>query len=319
MLAGLFALGALLLVPFVTSQAGGFGALFTSRSEFNSALQAQGLEVSNNATRALIKSVPSSFATSAVVLSLWLVRTSPRGHPMRLRAGTVAIVTTLLLFVVANPFVYSRYIVLATFGTVAMTFFWPRGRKAALVWLLGLLMAFLLVYPAADLFRGQTGGGRTGRCWPARTSTASNRPSTPSLTSTRTASPTAAISSRDCCSSSPEPSGPPRRSPLRSRWPKVSLHLPDLSEPARPRPLSIWVGLASSASSRSSVSASPLSTGLAVPQSGFVIAAYLAVAQVGLWRGPLGSLAPVFGFTIVLLLLAIALSRVGIKADPATP
>ena len=48
-----------------------------------------------------------------------------------------------------------------------------------------------------------------------------------------------------------------------------------------------------------------------------VVTAYLAVAQVGLWRGPFGSLAPVFGFTVALLLLAVAASRVGTSRTPS--
>jgi len=36
-----------------------------------------------------------------------------------------------------------------------------------------------------------------------------------------------------------------------------------------------------------------------------VITVYLAVAQVGLWRGPFGSLSGVFGFTVALLALAV--------------
>ena len=317
-LAALFALGTLLLVPFVASQAGGFGALFTSRSEFNSALQSQGLTTSDNATRALIKSVPSSLAISAVVLSLWLVRTSPRGDPLRRRAGLIAFVTTLLLFVVANPFVYSRYIVLAAFGTVAMTYFWPRGRTAALAWLAALLMAFLLVYPAAELFRSESTSS-TG----------------PMLASKDFDGFQQAINTVTYVDAHGTDRGSHLISGLlffvpRSIWTSKAIpsafpvaedrgyRFQNLSEPAPAEAyLDLGWGGVVLVMSLLGLAFAALDRAWQARSRASVIAAYLAIAQVGLWRGPFGSLAPVFGFTILLLLMAIVLSRV--RADDAVP
>lgn len=318
-LAALFALGTLLLVPFVASQAGGFAALFTSRSEFNATLQSQGLSATDNATRALIKSVPSSFATSAIVLSLWLVRTSPRGHPMRVRAGAVALFTTLLLFVVANPFVYSRYIVLAAFGTVAMTYFWPRGRTAALAWLLGLLMAFLLVYPAADLFRSES-----------RSSTGPMLASKDFDGFQQTINTVTYVDAHGTDHAIHLVSGLLFFVP-RSIWTAKAIpsafpvaqdrgyRFQNLSEPAPAEAyLDLGWGGVAGVMALLGLGFAALDRAWQARSRASVIAAYLAIAQVGLWRGPFGSLAPVFGFTIALLLLAVVLSRVGARAAPPT-
>lgn len=317
LLAALFALGTLLLVPFVAGQAGGFGALFTSRSEFNATLQSQGVSATDGATRALIKSVPSSFATSAVVLSLWLVRTSPLGDPMRRRAGAVAFVTTLLLFVVANPFVYSRYIVLAAFGTVAMAYFWPRGRSAAIAWMLGLLMAFLLVYPAADLFRSESSSSSTG----------------PMLASKDFDGFQQAINTVTYVDAHGTDRGIHLISGMlffipRSIWTAKAVpsafpiaedrgyRFQNLSEPAPAEAyLDLGWGGVVGVMGLLGLGFAALDRAWQAQSRASVIAAYLAIAQVGLWRGPFGSLAPVFGFTILLLLLAIGLSRVGAETE----
>ncbi len=240
---------------------------------------------------------------------------------MRLRAGTVAIVTTLLLFVVANPFVYSRYIVLAAFGTVAMTFFWPRGRKAALVWLLGLLMAFLLVYPAADLFRSQSSSSSNGPMLASKDFDGFQQTiNTVTYVDTHgIANGSHLISGmlffipRAVWTSKAVPSAFPVAEERGYRF-------QNLSEPAPAEAyLDLgWAGVVG-VMSLLGLGFAALDRAWQARSRASVIAAYLAVAQVGLWRGPFGSLAPVFGFTIILLLLAIALSRVGAEADPATP
>ena len=50
-----------------------------------------------------------------------------------------------------------------------------------------------------------------------------------------------------------------------------------------------------------------------------VVTAYLAIAQVGLWRGPVGSLSGVFGFTVGLLVLAAFVTRGGRRRSDQTP
>lgn len=309
-LAAVLAFGAVLLVPYVASSAGGFSALFTSRDSFNAALADQGLTADDNATRALIRTVPSGLAISAIVLALWLVRHSPVGDRMRLRAGTLAGGTLLVLFVVANPFVSSRYVVLAAFGTVAMAFFLPRSRTAAIAWFLALIFAFLLAYPAASLFRSENATVSSDPILASKdfdgfqqainTVTYVDRHGTskgihvvsgllffvPRGIWTGKAVPSTFPVAEERGYVFQNLSMPlPAEAYLDGGWPGVVLLLGGVGL------IFSWFDRAWLDQSRSSI-----------------ITAYLAVAQVGLWRGPFGSLAPVFGFTIALLLVAVIVS-----------
>lgn len=306
-IASLMTAATLVLIPFVVAQVGGVSALFTSRAELNQSLAASGVQQGDQATRALIKTVPAALATSSLVLLVWLVRSSERGDPLRLRAGAVAGVTFLALLVVANPFAYSRFQVLAAFGPVALAVLRPRTRGTALTWLVGLCTAFLLAYPAASYFRLGTDTGASGPLLASKdydgfqqainTVTFVDQEGIsylmhlvsgllffiPRAIWTAKARPSAFEVAAERGYTFQNLSMPfPSEAYLDGGWIAVVLVMALLG---------LLFGLLDRAW---------------VEQSRFaVVATYLALAQVGLWRGPFGSLAPVFGFALGLLVFTV--------------
>lgn len=307
-------LGAIVLVPLVISAAGGISALFTSRQGFNQALASGGLSDGSSGTAALVKIVPSSLATSAAVLALWLVRNrAPQDrHPNR--AKVVAALAAVLLLVVANPFAFTRYLVLACFGAVAMSYFTPRRQAAAVAALGTSLVAFLLAYPAANFFRTGTTSSSSGYLlatpdfdgFQQTINTVTYVDVEGIAWASHIVSGLFFFVPRELWSAKAVPSAFPVAQERGYNFLNLSMPLPsevylDLG----------WIGV-------------PLVLGLlgaawAMLDRGWldqtqlaVLAAYVAVAQVGLWRGPFGSLVPIFGFTIGLLLFATLLSGEGL-------
>lgn len=308
--AAAFAATSLVLIPLVIGAAGGVGALFGTRSDFNAALQAQGLEAGDKAARALIKTVPSGLATTAVLLALWLRRHSPKGDPIGRLAGVVAVVMLPALFLLANPFVYSRYLVLVAFGTVAVALLRPTTRRAGVVWLVAALMAFLLAYPAADTFRRTQPSASAGPILATKdydgfqqainTVTFVDRHGI--AWGHHLASGTLFFVPRAIWSDKAQPSAFKVAEDRGYRFGNLSMPLPaeaylDLGWPG----VALVLGLVGGIFAR-------LDRAWLEQSRLAVLAAYLAIAQVGLWRGPFGSLAPVFGFTIILIVVALALS-----------
>lgn len=305
-LAAFYLLGAILLTPLLISAAGGPGALLSSRNEVSQAVQDNGIAADAQVVGSLVKVVPSSLAISASVLALWLVPGSPRGSTSRLVAVTLSAVSFLLLLVVANPFIAPRYFVLAAFGTFALALFRPLRRGAAVGWLTLSVGALLLAYPAANYFRyGDSRSGPEpvlaspdfdgfqqmintitfvdthGHDWglhlvsavlffvPRAVWTAKAEPSTFEIATAR------GYDFLDL--STPFPA----ESYLAFGWVGVVVIL-------------LALGVAWAYLDRAWLTQSRVA----------VVAAYLAIAQVGLWRGPFGSLSGVFGFTVALLVLA---------------
>ena len=301
-------LGAAALVPLVISAAGGVGALFASRQEFNQALSAGGLDRSDTSIGALIKIVPSALAAGAAILALWTIRNPAADATGRRRAWVFAVVAGLLLLIVANPFAYTRYVVLASFGSVALAFFRPRGRGPALIWLGLTLTAFLLVYPLAEFFR--RGPGQSSASGPMLASKDfdgfQQTINTVSLVTDQGITWGHHLISglfffvpRAIWTDKAVPSAFPVAQDRGYLFQNLSEPLPaeaylDLGWFGVVLVLGL-MGYAWHVLDRAWGTGSRLS----------VVAAYVALAQVGMWRGPFGSLVPIFGFTIGLLVLVV--------------
>ena len=307
----------LVLVPFVVSSAGGIGVLFSSRGDFNQALLNQGLESSNRAGRALIKTVPAGLATSAALLAIWTFRSRPPGDKLRRGAGWVFATDLALLFVTANPFVYSRYQVLAAFGPVVLALVRSRSSRQAVVWLAVTVTAFLLAYPAAEAFR---------------LTDSADRVANPTLASKDFDGFQQAINAVSYVDAEGLAHGNflssgllffvPRAvwegKAIPSTFPVASARGYQFQDLSMPFPAEAyldfgWAGVVVVLGLLGAVFAM-LDRAWRDQSWLAVLAAYLALAQVGLWRGPFGSLAPVFGFAIGTLLLGLGLAGAGLSA-----
>ncbi|WP_309648204.1 hypothetical protein [Nocardioides sp.] len=307
-------LGAIALVPLVIGAAGGVGALFTSRQGFNQALASGGLSDGSSSAAALVKIVPSSLATSAAVLALWLVRNRAPQDERPYRAKVVAAVAAALLLVVANPFAFTRYLVLACFGAVAMSYFTPRKQLAAVAALGASLVAFLLAYPAANFFRTGTTSSTSGYLLATpdfdgfqQTINTVNYVDVEGISwASHIVSGLFFFVPRELWSAKAVPSAFPVAQERGYNFLNLSMPLPseaylDLG----------WIGVVLILGLLGGAWAT-LDRGWLDQTRLAVLAAYVAVAQVGLWRGPFGSLVPIFGFTIGLLLVATVLSGEGL-------
>lgn len=312
-LAVLMLLGALLLIPFVVSAAGGIGALFSSRQGFNEALRDNGYTDYASPTAALGKLVPGAFVTVATLLGLFLYRTRRGATPANRRAALViCAVGIALLCIVANPFAFSRFLFLTSFGPVVLVLLNPRGRRAAVVWLVGCVMAFLLAYPAADLLRRENTSGAAvtaallaskdydgfqqvvntvnlvddqGISWGSHVVSAGLFFIPRDFWPAKAVPASVTVAEHRGYSFTNLSLPAPAEAYLDGGWGGVAL-------------LMGLLGLALSVLDRAWQSGSRWS----------LVAAYLAMAQVGLWRGPFGSQTPVFGFALALLVVSMLIA-----------
>lgn len=312
-LAGLMLLGTLLLIPFVVSAAGGIGALFSSRQGFNEALRDNGYTDYASPTAALGKLVPGAFATVATLLGLYLYRTRQVATPANRRAALAICLLGLgLLCIVANPFAFSRFLFLTSFGPVVLVLLNPRGRRAAVVWLVGCVMAFLLAYPAADLLRRENASGAAVT---ADLLASKDYDGFQQVVNTVNLVDDQGIAWGSHVVSAglffvPRDFWPAKAVPAsvtvaeHRGYTFTNLSLP---APAEAYLDGGWVGVALLMGLLGLV----LSVLDGAWQSGSrwsLVAAYLAMAQVGLWRGPFGSQTPVFGFALGLLVISMLLA-----------
>lgn len=309
---GALLLACVALLPLVVSAAGGVGAFFTSRENLNESLEG-GASENASPLGALIKIVPAALASVAFLLSVHLYR-ARRGHAdVGARAAVLVGIASLgLLALVANPLSSSRFIFLVSFGPLALVLLRPYRRRAALAWLAGCVFAFLLAYPLADLFR---------------------------RSSSSVASPTALLASKDFDGFQQaintvtyvQAEGISWGSHLisglfffvpRSIW--SSKELPasltiaeergytftnlSLPFPAEAYLNGGWVGVLAIMGALGLLLA-VLDRAWREGSHWALVAGFAAMAQVGLWRGPFGSLVPVFGFAAALLVFALVFSH----------
>ncbi len=306
-------LAATLLLPLVVQAVGGFSALYTSRDYVNDVLNASGI-ASDQGTKALVRIVPGALATLGCLLALTGRRAEGYWTVAQLRRARINIVWAVcLLALYANPFAYTRLTFLICFGSVVLFAIRPTGRIAA--WAVAALgvCAFLLVYPALNYFRAGVG---------------STRPTSETVFSTIDFDGFQQVINTVTL--------------VQARGLADGIHL--LSGFFFYVPRGVWHGKAFPASFEVAANRGyafqnlslpfpaevyldlgwfglvPLMAGLgwcwAKLDASWVVggkwmpaAAFMATAQIGLMRGPFGSLVPVYGFTMALLVAVIATSR----------
>ncbi len=146
-------LGALLaLSPYVILSSGGIGGFFTSRAERIDELTASGvtLAAAGGLQVAIVQILPAALAVAAAHLFIARIRIGLAGRswwdaPLPEVAGLVTAVA--LMAVYANPLSNTRFISIAAFGSLALAVLQPRTRRAAGWLVVLLLVATLGVYP----------------------------------------------------------------------------------------------------------------------------------------------------------------------------
>ncbi|MBF4162537.1 O-antigen polymerase [Nocardioides acrostichi] len=305
---------ALLLVPFVISAAGGVGALFSSRQGFNQALADNGYTDNTSPLAALTKLVPGAFATVATLLALYLVRGRASLPPASRRVSiALCLVGIGTLCIVANPFAFSRFIFLTCFGPVAMMLMRPQRQRAAVAWLVGCVFAFLLAYPAADLLRGSesTSGdqitasllaGKDYDGFQQAINTVSYVDEEGISWGSHVVSGLLFFVPRSNWSAKAEPSSITVAQDRGYSFTNLSMPIP-----AEAYLDGGWPGVALLMGALGALFGL-LDRAWAAGTRWSLVAAYMTMAQVGLWRGPFGSTMPVFGFAVGLLVLSLVLA-----------
>lgn len=162
-LAAILAIAALALLPIAAAGVGGFSNLFASRSEVEMQLADAGLttSVSGGGAVAIIRILPSALAASSAALCVWYVVSSRfsarRVSPL---AGLIMLLAIGALIVFANPFANTRFTFLAAAGPMLLLAFYPRCRKSGIVMTLVALFGLLIAYPLANAFRGGAASSR---------------------------------------------------------------------------------------------------------------------------------------------------------------
>jgi hypothetical protein len=148
----------LALLPRVAAAAGGLSGFFTTRASRATLLAYSGPVQDDNAADGFLRILPGALALAAAFIALTVALTTRRrgSDPDRGRyrvAVGIAVVGVLLLTLYANPFTSSRYISVSGLGALALVLTRPRSRRGALVLATFAVVGLLLVYPLAYGFR----------------------------------------------------------------------------------------------------------------------------------------------------------------------
>lgn len=307
--------GAFVLLPYAVVTAGGIGAFFSSRSERASAIDAN-LGSTGGPATFLAGQLPSALSVAGFVLAVcaWRVARAARVVvPTRLLVtlGTVALV------LYCNPTSNTRVVSLTAIGAALLVVFWPTGKNIATVLSLGIVVALLVVYPLASVFRND-------RVASTYEYSLSEQFSTYDFDGFQQI-----VNSVEYADQGYQARGEHVASALlvfvpRSVWPgkaepasiEVAQHrgywFADLSLPM-PIELYIDVSLVGMLVGMAAMGAVSCVLDDAYRRRGYgpaaVLAPVLAVAQVGLLRGPLGSQAPFFLSIVLALGVGAAMAR----------
>jgi hypothetical protein len=313
-----YAVGALLLLPVVVAATGGVGALVSSRAQRNAALAAAGIgqNISGGVRVALVAILPGALALACTYILV--VR--------RLRGGSrylpgVLLVSSCLLLLYSNPLANTRFLSTAAFLPLLLLLLQPRSRRALAVLTTLLVIGVLAVYPLANAFRGPGAAAETA-----------------SLADNDFDGFQQLVNTRQYV----EEHG--------HTWGR---HLGSAALFALPR--SIWPAKAVPASIPVAANRGYSFTNLSLPLPGELylefglfgaagamfawgrgcrrldedwaegigstpgaLVPYLAAAQLGLLRGPVGAMVPIYGSTVILLTLALLAGR-GVRRGRGAP
>jgi oligosaccharide repeat unit polymerase len=307
----------LALFPVVVATTGGIGTLFSSRGGLNNALVAAGVGTSaGGGSVALVKIIPGTAALVACLLVISVLRVDGIGYAGRRGRWIILGVGLLLIVCFANPLANTRYIFINAFGSLALLAFAPRRKRAGYVVLALAVFGLLVAYPLANVFR-QGINNSTGVSYSSSQELASDdfdgfQQIVNSEIFVRdqghsfghyTESAVFVFVPRSIWHSKATPASIDVAS--NRNYSFTNLSLPIQAE------LFIEFGLGGMAVVMFVFGWlwARLDTAWARGGHWEIVVAYLTLAQIGLIRGPLGSLSPVYGLATVLLLISIGLPR----------
>jgi hypothetical protein len=138
------------ILPYVVRMKGGFEVLFMPRDvQSNYGDPALDLGVSGGVTLYLVEFVPFSLSVAGTLLLIAEYRMPKRGRSIFV--GLALVVGALLTWIYANPIANSRFVALATLGSLALAVLWPRSRAAGRLVVLIFSFVALLLYPLIRL------------------------------------------------------------------------------------------------------------------------------------------------------------------------
>lgn len=293
-----------LLLPLVVSRTGGVGALVSSRNERVQRLAAAGVAQaeSGGVMVALVAILPGALAlASTFVLVLWWRDLDVR-KPALLALGAA------LLFLYDNPFANTRFISTVAIFSIVFLLLQPRTRRGMVVVVTVVVVGVIGVYPVANAFRGDGAAAETlsladndfdgfqqlvnttqyveqrGHTWGAHLGSA-----------------TLFFLPRRFWPGKAVPASIPVAENRGYTFTNLSLPLPgelylDFGAGGMALAMFGW-GRLWRRLDRRWAGGTGTRAGAMVP--------YLAIAQLGLLRGPVGSMIPIYGTTVVLLLVAL--------------
>lgn len=155
----LFVCASAALLPLVVSSLGGIETVFATRSEATAERESQGLSLatSGGAMLALVSFVPAGLAAVALLLCAYMFSRVPMAqHPFGrgLALLFLAGVSLALALIYANPLANTRFLALTTFGPALLLLWNPVRTFRGFLTVLVLFLAFLVVYPLAHVLQG---------------------------------------------------------------------------------------------------------------------------------------------------------------------
>ena len=142
------------LIPVVASAVGGIDVLFSSRAQFSSAVSSYSSSSSDKSLQGVLTLFPGAVATSASVLA---VSSMHRARRQGLRIGPshvfVLLVALALLWTFSNPFANTRFIFAASVGAFLLAMIRPRSAYAGALTALLSIIGLFFIYPLLNFFR----------------------------------------------------------------------------------------------------------------------------------------------------------------------
>lgn len=137
----------------------GFGTYFTTRGDRSGAVASSGNSIDEvgGAVYALYDALPVVLSVSVALLGLYHIQLS-RAKGARLQAHHIApmLLGVAAICVFANPLSQTRFVALTSLGSLTLALIQPRSKKAGVAYLTFGLVATLLLYPLANVFRGSS-------------------------------------------------------------------------------------------------------------------------------------------------------------------
>jgi hypothetical protein len=146
---------AFLMLPMVSQVSGGFMTLFASRQERSAAFASLGL----------VKLLPAGLATIGCYFAVILLRSEIRRRSIgdwRVARVSLAVLASVTLLIYCNPIANSRFIAFAAIGCCVISACQPRSRRSGLIAILFSLAGLLFAYPLAYGLRWAEATARTG-------------------------------------------------------------------------------------------------------------------------------------------------------------